>query len=124
MTYRDTVHHQVVSFLTNLQTAAAHRRDLLDAYRKERVASMERYEGAYVFETIGQPARAGRLCEGLLAQGIEVHRLAQETRLSGLLPYWSDVRVDRLLPAGTIIVPLNQAQDALVETILGFDFAR
>jgi len=121
MTYRDTVHHQIVSFLANLETAAAHRADLLAAFRREREASLERHAGAFLFDASAQPARAASLCQTLQAQGIELSVLEEETSLRGLIPFWSDAPLERVLPAGSVVVPLDQPHGALIETILGFD---
>ena len=121
MTYRDTVHHQIVSFLANLETAAAHRAELLAEYRSEREASLRRHSGAFLFDSAAQPERAARLCRALRAQGIELSVLKEETKLAGLIPFWSDVPLERVLAAGSVVVVLDQPQGALIETILGFD---
>ncbi|MBD3237633.1 MAG: hypothetical protein GF330_13085, partial [Candidatus Eisenbacteria bacterium] len=122
LTYRETVHHQLVSFLANLRTAAEWREDLLRAYRQERARVLGEAEGGYVILPSGQTRRRAALRRALAAQRIEVYRTTAELPAPELVPYWSDAPAPiRRLPAGSWIVPSAQPHGGLIETILAFD---
>lgn len=120
LSYRESVHHQFVASMANLATAAANRRELLADYGTEKRRATAG-KGAFLFVPGGQPDRAARLAETLTLQGIEVEvakapfsaRDARDPRGRAL--------GGRKLPAGTLIVNLNQPMSPLARAILEFD---
>ncbi len=121
LTFRDSIRRQLVGLMANLETAAAHREELLRSYRDARRRELDASQAAFVILPQGQPARAHALVRGLLAQKIEVYRTVAELEVEGLECYWSDARARAVLPAGTLIVPAQQPHGRLVETLLAFD---
>jgi hypothetical protein len=121
LTFRESVRRQVVSFMANLHTAAAHREELLRSFRAERERELVREETAFVVLPHGQPNRARALVRALLAQGIEVYRSGAERSVDDLRCYWTGEKGRGKVPAGALIVPARQPYRRLVRTLLAFD---
>jgi len=125
LTFRDAVHHHFVSSLANLTTAAENRAALLEdfhAMKKEALAGARNdRRKAFLIPPGGNPSRARSLVERLLMQGIEIERARSPFTMKGLRDYWDDTPVERTLPAGTWIIPLDQPKRPLVNAILEFD---
>jgi hypothetical protein len=121
--FRDAVHHQLLSSLANLETLARHRREILVDYREGRRAAAERGARgplrAFLFEPVPYGARAARLAAVLENQGIEVHRAAEAFRAGDLHDVWGEDG-SRELPAGALLVRLDQPLEPLIRTTLEF----
>ncbi len=124
LTYSEAVEHHYVSSLANLETAARNRRTLLADYYDHRSKAIDSYGGgkvrSYLVAPDRNPDRINNLAENLGRQGIEV-RVAKKPFSITARTYYDHRPVTRNLPEGTLIVPTNQPQGFLVQTILGFD---
>jgi hypothetical protein len=124
LTYRETVHHHVVSTLANLTTAAKNRKGLLTDFYERKKRGVTAGAGqamAYYLAPGANPGRAARLVANLLAQGIEVRRLQRPTRVSGLRDTWGGRPATRTLSAGTYAIPIDQPKGRLANAVLDFD---
>jgi hypothetical protein len=124
LTFRETVHHHVVSALANCQTAAHNRQALLERYAAARREAMRPEAGqphAYVFVRDADPGRTDRLVQLLLRQGIEVMRTEREANVSHAVPAMGSGMKDLRIPRGSYIVPLTQPSARLARAILEFD---
>lgn len=120
LTYGETVHHHFVSTMANLRTAAFHRERLLRDYYTDKLAAANAEAGAYLIEPGGNPELLNRFISTMQTQGVEV-RQATQSFPATVQSYWSKAKVSRRFPEGTIIIPKNQSQGNLVNTILNFD---
>ncbi len=121
LTFRESIRRQLVAMRANLETAAAHREELLGSLRDAHRRAMEAGEGAFIILPDGQPDRARAIARALLAQKIEVYRAGRDFSVEDLACYWTDAREKATIPAGALIVPARQPYRRLVETLLAFD---
>lgn len=123
LAFRDAVHHQFVSSLANLSTAARHRSELLqDFYRmKKEALTSHGAPAAYYILPGSNPSRVYRLLEKLLAQKIEIETAEEDFQAASLRSYWDSIPINKKLPRGTFIIRLNQPLRPLINAILEFD---
>jgi hypothetical protein len=122
MTYRETVHHQVTSFMSNFETASRNREDLLREFREEREREYADARGVFVIVPQAQSAREDFLLRALRASGIEFYRNTQDVQMSGLRTFWTDESSKKVtIPKGSLFVPAQQSFSELAETMFEFD---
>ena len=119
-TFRDAVHRQFISSMTNLTTAATHREGLLRDFHAIR-AEASRLDGAFLIDPSDNPSRAGRLVERLGMAGIEVYQLTSPRTVRDVRTSGGIVRKSLDMPTGAYIVPLAQPLGFLARAILEFD---
>jgi hypothetical protein len=123
--YRESVHHQMVSSLANLESLRANALQVKEqflAHRRQAVSA----EGPYARRTFAilptpNRGRLEQLLELMELQGIEVYEAAT--------PFTADRAVDQLgreslrltIPEGAILIPNLQPEAHLVATMLEFD---
>lgn len=123
VTYRETVHAQAVSSMSNLHTLARNREPMLRDYLAYRRLQLQPDAAArtFVLRPGRTPDRERALVTLLLRQGVEVYRA--DAGFTGRNAESSQgvrsARVD--LPAGAYLVPAAQPRGALVRSILAFD---
>ena len=112
LTYRDGVVQHFTAAVTTMQTAAAHREQLLRdylEYRRSAVADGERTTPHdYVLVPGRDPSRARRLAELLVLQGIEVRQTSEPFTLPS----------SKTIPAGAFLVSAAQPAGRLVRNLL------
>jgi hypothetical protein len=125
LSYRETVHHQYVSSMTNLETAARHKDELLEDFYREKRKALSGPTGdgpkAFVFVPGDKPDRVNMLMSSLIRQGIEVKKTMEPALAKGLHDYWGESYKSKKLPAGAYVVPLNQPMGPLAKAALEFD---
>jgi len=122
LTYKEAVHHHIVSTLANLSTAAKNRKAMLkDFFERKKRGLPAGSERTYYIVPGSNPGRAARLVANLLTQGIEVRVLTQPSEVSGLRDTWRTKPSARTLPAGTYVIPLDQPKGRLANAVLEFD---
>jgi hypothetical protein len=120
LTFGETVHHQFTSSLANLRTAAFHREQLLRDYCDDKLAAANAQAGAYLIEPGNNPGLLNRFITTMQAQGVQILRATQSFPAT-VQSYWNKAKIGRRFPEGTIIIPKNQPQGNLVNTVLNFD---
>ncbi|MFH1680255.1 MAG: M14 family metallopeptidase [Candidatus Eisenbacteria bacterium] len=124
MTFRESVHHQLVSSLANLRTLADHRREILIDYYDDLREAVERGRRGPVraFLLAPSPAaeRLDRLNRSLRNQGIETYRAAEEFRANDLNDAWGGRGESGTLPKGTVLVRLDQPLEPLIRATMDF----
>ncbi|MCE5251754.1 M14 family metallopeptidase [bacterium] len=125
LTFREAVHHQFISSLANITTAARNSTALLGDYyssKKEAVSPPSKGEiRAYYIDPGVNPSRARRLVERLLIQGIEVDTAQENFQLKNCMSFRDSLPVTKTLPKGTYIINLSQPLRPLINAILEFD---
>ncbi|MDZ7791622.1 MAG: M14 family metallopeptidase [Xanthomonadales bacterium] len=125
LSYRQSVHHQVLSTFANLETLRANRSRMLSNYasdRAELVSDDSPYsERSFVFPPSENQGRINELLELLAIQEIETHRLTDEVRVSRATDVLGREQRDVTLPEGTIVVRNRQPAARLVAAMFEFD---
>ncbi|MBE0566454.1 MAG: hypothetical protein IH621_10875, partial [Krumholzibacteria bacterium] len=121
--FGQAVDHQLTSSIANLETLLAHGAEVLTDHAAARGAIAEAGRSgtsrAWVFPPEPrQPERTAGLARLLADQGIEVHQLAAATDAADLVDGRTGERGKRTLPAGTLLVRLDQPSGALARALL------
>ncbi len=122
VTYDEPVRAQAVSSLSDLETLAEHRREILsDFLTVRRLAVETKSPQTFALRTGRAPDRERAFLKTLLRQGIEVYKTTEElsaTKARG--PLGVSAERERF-PVGTYLVPDGQPQGMLVKTLLDLD---
>lgn len=120
--YRDGVQRHFVASMGTLETLANGRAEALAAFLVHRRAGVARGEQngvrEYVFPARGDRTRLARLCNLLLAQGIEVHEATAELRTAGAAPLGGGEAGEMTFPAGSYVVSLSQPASTLAHVLI------
>ncbi|WMS87210.1 M14 family metallopeptidase [Pleionea litopenaei] len=126
ITYQESVHHQLLSTMTNLETLSKHSQSLYQEFFKERVQNLSD-KGNYANRSFAilptdNKSREAALIDNLRIQNIQMYRLQKElTRVA--YDQFSQRKEQYRLPKGTLIIPNRQAEARLLATMLEFDVA-
>lgn len=121
LTYADGVRHNYVSAIATIETASAHREELLRAFYQTRLDSIRLGQTSEVSEffllAANRPARTARLAQLLLDNGINVYPVEEAMTVKGSLVDGDEVDA-REIPAGSYRVPVSQPAGRLVRALL------
>ena len=122
-TYRETVHHQFISSMANLTTIANHREELLQDFYdiRKKAVSAKNTGKAFVFASQSNTSRLDALAETLNRQTIEIFKNKKEFKLPKATTSTGNQVTRQNIPAGSLIVPMNQPLNLLINNILSFD---
>ncbi len=122
--YGEATHHQLVSSMANLTTAARHRGELLRDYVAGREASLEMGARGPIKSFLFPPGRTAsrtrRLMETLQLQGIEIQIAKEPVRVGDVHDAWGRRWDKHTFPAGTYRVLLAQPNARLARVLLDF----
>ena len=122
-TYRETVHHQFISSMANLQTIANQKEELLRDYynNRKKAVSTKNAGKAFVFSSKSNRTRLNDLGETIKRQTIEVYTNKNDLRLPKAINSSGKTVTRKNIPAGSLIIPLDQPLNTLIKNILSFD---
>lgn len=125
LTYRESVHHQVVSSMANLRTLAANAGEIKQAWLEDRRRAVSS-GGPYAGRTWAVvPGGNGGRVQDFLAlmdlHGIRVWRLDGETTLGGATDLLGRDRGRVTLPEGTLLIPNRQPEARRAAAAMQFD---
>ncbi len=123
ITYRETVHHHIVSSLANLQTLCVNRSEILSDFlrdRREAVAGETSGE-AFLLPPASDAARWHRFVELLRLQGLDVGFARAAFPAYNVTDLWGQSYESRTLPAGTLVVRSNQPRERMLRALCEFD---
>ncbi|MFT7465241.1 MAG: hypothetical protein ACI9EF_003606, partial [Pseudohongiellaceae bacterium] len=125
VTYRDTVRHQALSSMANLNTLVDHRREVLADFLSNKRAAIDPGSPGngrmLVFRPGRHPTRERELLSLLLGQDIRVYRLSDSLTVNNGTDTLGEHHESLDLPAGTWLIPAAQPFGALVKSYLSFD---
>ncbi len=124
-TYMESVHHQFVSTMANLESLATHSQAMYRDYwdgRKYNVSSKSEFGNrSYVFLANENHGRMNALVERLEAQGIELYTNDRPITVAAATTQLGEETKNVEIPSGSLIVPNRQPDAPLVAAILEFD---
>ena len=123
--YKESVHHQFVSTMINLDTLKNNSKSMYEDYwdgRKYNVSSNSKYSNrSYVVLANDNNGRINALAEKLKAQDIEIYKNDKPINVSNALKQNGVTVNEYTIPTGSMIIPNNQPEAPLVSAILEFD---
>ncbi len=124
-TYKESVHHQFVSTMINLDTLKNNSKSMYQDYwdgRKYNVSKNSKYaERTYVVLATDNNGRLNALAEKLKAQDIEIYKNDKPINVSNSLKQNGEIVSEYTIPPGSMIVPNKQPEAPLISAILEFD---
>lgn len=125
MTYRESVHHQVVASAANLRTLHENKDDLMRGFVEERrrAASDDGPFAGHHFliAATENRARMRAFLDLMTLQGFEVGQLESETTFEGVVDQLGRTREQVTLPAGSLVISNQQPEGHLIAAMLTFD---
>jgi len=124
LTYRESVHHQYVSSLANLQTLCDNRRAIMADYLEDKqwaVSEEGPYNETFLMPPAQDKTRTKRFVEILQRQGIEFAWAKKPVKARKVKDIWGNEIDKKELPSGTLVVSSAQPRRRLLHSILEFD---
>jgi hypothetical protein len=123
-TYRETVHHHIVSTFANLQTLAANRKQILKEFFEDRKWAINEPVKDGKFLIIPQNKDADRwkvFIDTVRRHGIEVGFAAADFEAEKLTDLWGNIIDKKQFPKGAAVINWNEPHRRLLDCLLGFD---
>jgi len=125
ISYRQSVHQQMISSFANLETLRRERKNLLEAFSSDRaeVASARGPYGnrSFVILPTDNQGRLNDLLDLARVQGFEVHRLTRELRVGSATDQLGRELRGVDLPAGSLVLRNRQPEARLLAAMFEFD---
>ena len=123
--YKESVHHQFVSSLSNLKTLMTNSKNMYEDYwegRKLNVSKESKWANqTFVILPSDNHTRINTLVKKLISQNIEIYTNTKPLNASNVLKQSGDILNEYLIPLGSIIIPNMQPEAPLISAILEFD---
>jgi len=124
ISYRETVHHHIVSTLANLETLRANRQEILRDYFEDRqwaVSEKEDECGTFLIPPCEDIERREQLIDLIKHHGIEVEFAQQSFMADDVTDMWGDEHRSLKFPEGTLVVRPGQPYRRMLQTLCEFD---
>ena len=123
--YKESVHHQFISSLTNLNTLLANSKAMYKDYweaRKLNVSKDSKWANkTFVILPTKNSSRINTLADKLKSQNIEIYTNKQNINVNNVLKQTGDIVNEFNIPAGSMLIPNRQPEAPLISAILEFD---
>ena len=123
--YKESVHHQFISSLTNLKTLLANSKAMYNDYweaRKLNISKESEWANqTFVILPTKNTSRINTLADKLKSQNIEIYTNKQNINVKNVLKQNGDISEEFNIPVGSMIVPNRQPEAPLISAILEFD---
>jgi hypothetical protein len=125
ISYRQSVHHQMLATFANLETLRRERDQVLQAFAEDRASSVAA-RGTYANRSfvILPSANHGRMADLkdlLRIQGFEVHRLIRDQRVGRAIDQLGREQRNFTLPADSLVLRNRQPEARLLAAMFEFD---
>ena len=125
LTYRESIRHHVIGCMANLGTLQANARPLLEYFHATRQAALDPNgpcaRRTFAILPTANQSRRDALLDALRLQGIEVFQAPQPFTAPTATDLLGRELTNRLVPAGTLLVPNRQPLGRLAAAMLEFD---
>ncbi|MDB4661067.1 M14 family metallopeptidase [Gammaproteobacteria bacterium] len=123
--YKESVHHQFISSLTNLNTLLNNSKSMYSDYweaRKLNVSNESKWANqTFVILPTKNTSRINTLADKLKSQNIEVFTNSKNINVKNVLKQTGDIVEEFNIPAGSMLIPNRQPEAPLISAILEFD---
>jgi len=122
--YSETVHHHIVSSLTNLETLRANRREFLGDFLADKrwaVSGREPHTETFLLPPAKDRSRWNSLVELLKRHGIEIKFARHTFEAKNLTNIWGNKTDSQTMPKGTLIALSDQPLRRMLHALLAFD---
>jgi hypothetical protein len=123
--YKESVHHQFISTMVNLQTLQKISKDMYKDYwdgRKYNVSNNSKYsDRSYVILPTKNKGRLNALADNLIAQDIEIYQNNNPIAVTDVIKQNGVIENNYIIPVGSMIIPNKQPEAPLISAILEFD---
>ncbi len=125
ISYKQSVHHQVISSWANLTTLARERVAMLKSYAEDRAevvsANGPYAERSWVIPPTDNVARLDELLDLMAIQAFEVHVLRDDVRIQQATNPLGQVERDVVLPEGSLVIRNRQPEARSLAAMFEFD---
>jgi len=124
ISYRETVHHHIVSTLANLETLRTNRHEIMRDYFEDRqwaVSEEEPDGGTFLLPPCEDTTRREQLVNLIKHHGIEVGFAQQSFKADDVTDMWGYTHQRLKFPEGTLVVRLRQPHRRMLQTLCEFD---
>ncbi len=124
VSYRETVHHHIVSTLANLQTLRANRHEILKDFFEDRQCAVSEEGldgGTFLLPPCEDSSRWKQLVELIKHQGIKVGFAQQAFQADNVTDMWGNNHQQLEFPEDTLVARLRQPHRRMLQTLLEFD---
>ena len=123
--YKESVHHQFVSSLVNLNTLLKNTKEMYKDFwdgRKLNISKDSKWANqSFVILPTKNKSRLNTLAKKLQSQDIEIYINSEEIDAVNVLKQTGDVENQYTIPKGSMIIPNRQPEAPLIAAILEFD---
>jgi len=123
--YKESVHHQFVSSLTNLKTLQNNSNEMYQDYwdgRKLNISSESKWANqSFVILPTKNKKRINTLANKLKSQNIEIYTNNRPIKVKKILKQSDDIKDEFIIHINSMIIPNRQPEAPLVSAILEFD---
>ena len=123
--YKESVHHQFVSSLVNLNTLLKNTKEMYEDFwdgRKLNISKDTKWANqSFVILPTKNKSRLNTLAKKLQSQDIEIYINSEEIDVVNVLKQTGDVENQYTIPKGSMIIPNRQPEAPLIAAILEFD---
>jgi len=124
LTYREAVHHQLVSSLANLNTLKNNRQEILADYLADHIEAVNgdgALTGTFLMPPHPDRARVARFIELLGRQSVEYSFTRESAHITTATDLFGNKTGHLELPAGTLVVKSDQPFRRVAHALLRFD---
>ena len=123
-TYKESVHHQFVSTIANLESLHKYSKEMYKDYWRDRKSVLDK-DSAYANKTYvvlanNNDTRMNTLVEKLQAQDIEVYVADKDIKAKDATNHLGKTQT-RTIPKGSLVIPNRQPEARLLSAIMEFD---
>ena len=123
--YKESVHHQFVSSLVNLNTLLKNTKEMYKDFwdgRKLNISKDSKWANqSFVILPTKNKSRLNTLAKKLQSQDIEIYINSEEIDVVNVLKQTGDIKNQYTIPKGSMIIPNRQPEAPLIAAILEFD---
>ncbi len=124
-TYKESVHHQYVSTMVNLETLLKNSKSMYQDFWEGRRYNVSR-DSVYANRTFvvlptKNKTRINTLVEKLKFQDIQLYKNEKPILVKNVLKQTGDIEENFTIPPGSLIIPNRQAEAPLISAMMEFD---
>ncbi len=123
-TYKQSVHHQFVSTIANLQSLQKYSKEMYKDYWQDRKSILTKsspyYNKSFVVQANANDTRMRTLVDKLLAQDIEVFVADKDIKVKKAVNHLGQTQ-DTTIKKGSLVIPNRQPEARLLSAIMEFD---